>query len=109
METDELEVSGITKMFRHRSVLSDVYMKCRTTEVTGILGRNGSGKSTLLQIIFGTVPADEKRVLINGKMISKPYVGGNSLAYLPQNGFLPNYIRVKNIVKIFIADKARRQ
>lgn len=109
METDELEVSGITKMFRHRSVLSDVYMKCRTSEVTGILGRNGSGKSTLLQIIFGTVPADEKRVLINGKMISKPDVGGKSLAYLPQNGFLPNYIRVKNIVKIFIADKARRQ
>jgi ABC-type multidrug transport system ATPase subunit len=33
--------------------LSDVYLKCETNDIIGLLGRNGSGKSTLLKIIFG--------------------------------------------------------
>jgi len=57
---NELEVGGIIKKIKHRTILSDVYFTCRTGEVIGILGRNGSGKSILLQIIFGTIQADDK-------------------------------------------------
>jgi ABC-type cobalamin/Fe3+-siderophores transport system ATPase subunit len=32
-----------------QSILSDVYLKCETNDIIGLLGRNGSGKSTLLK------------------------------------------------------------
>jgi ABC-type siderophore export system fused ATPase/permease subunit len=43
-----------------QSILSDVYLKCETNDIIGLLGRNGSGKSTLLKIIFGIENADFK-------------------------------------------------
>jgi ABC-type multidrug transport system ATPase subunit len=50
------------KSFDHKSILSDVYLKCETNDIIGLLGRNGSGKSTLLKIIFGIETADFKFV-----------------------------------------------
>jgi ABC-type multidrug transport system ATPase subunit len=44
-----IEVDSVQKSFDHKSILSDVYLKCETTDIIGLLGRNGSGKSTLLK------------------------------------------------------------
>jgi ABC-type Mn2+/Zn2+ transport system ATPase subunit len=48
-----LEVDSVHKRYDIQSILSDVYLKCETNDIIGLLGRNGSGKSTLLKIIFG--------------------------------------------------------
>ena len=58
MTTSILEVDSVQKQYDGKIILSDVYLKCETGTVLGILGRNGSGKSTLLKIIFGIEPAD---------------------------------------------------
>ena len=55
-----LEIDSIQKKFDLKSILSDVYLKCETGDILGLLGRNGSGKSTLMQIIFGVLKADFK-------------------------------------------------
>ena len=66
-----LEVDSVQKSFDTKSILSDVYLKCETTDIIGLLGRNGSGKSTLLKIIFGIEKADFKFVRIDGVVKSK--------------------------------------
>ena len=43
-----LEVDSIIKRYNNELVVSDVYVKCETGNIIGLLGRNGSGKSTLL-------------------------------------------------------------
>jgi ABC-type multidrug transport system ATPase subunit len=44
-----LEVDSVQKRYDIQSILSDVYLKCETNDIIGLLGRNGSGKSTLLK------------------------------------------------------------
>ena len=61
-----LEVDSIIKRYNNELVVSDVYVKCETGNIIGLLGRNGSGKSTLLQIIFGIVDAETKFIRIDG-------------------------------------------
>ena len=108
MAKSELEISGIIKQFKTRTLLSDVYIKCRTGEVVGILGRNGSGKSTLLQIIFGTMPTENKTIRINNTTYPHPYLNGKLISYLPQQNFLPKHLGIKKLVDVFIDDKEVR-
>jgi len=55
MTKNILEVDSVQKQYDGKIIVSDVYLKCETTDIIGVLGRNGSGKSTLLKIIFGIV------------------------------------------------------
>lgn len=104
-----LEVDGVLHSFGNRQILTDVYLKCQTGEVIGILGRNGTGKSTLLKIVFGTLLATNKNIRVNGKYCDKPYHTPGLIAYLPQHRFLPRNISLRQIVRIFIANKLHQQ
>jgi ABC-type multidrug transport system ATPase subunit len=104
----ELEVSGIIKQFKTRTLLSDVYIKCKTGEVVGVLGRNGSGKSTLMQIIFGTMPTENKTIRINNTSYRHAYLNSKLISYLPQKNFLPKHLGIKKLIGIFIDDKEVR-
>jgi len=105
MSNHELEVDSVRKYFGQKQILSDVYLKCVTGEVIGLLGRNGSGKSTLLQIIFGTLHTVDKFIRIDNKVYQAPFKKGNLISYLPQKSFLPTGVCIKNIVKIFLDQK----
>jgi ABC-type multidrug transport system ATPase subunit len=107
--THELEADSIIISLGQRQVLSDVYLKCETGDVVGILGRNGSGKSTLLKVIFGTTHTYNKNIRINKKVYSGPAGKGNLIAYLPQHSFLPKNISIKKIAAIFIDDPQARK
>ncbi|GAA4067237.1 ATP-binding cassette domain-containing protein [Flavobacterium cheonanense] len=97
-----LEIDSIQKHFDQKVVLSDVYLKCRTGEIIGLLGRNGSGKSTLLKIIFGILSADNKFVRVNGKVLFKTNDLLNEISYLPQEDFIPNSFSVKKTIQLSI-------
>jgi ABC-type multidrug transport system ATPase subunit len=60
-----LEIDSVIKSYDLNQVLTDIYIKCETGDILGILGRNGSGKSTLLKILFGTLAADSKFIRID--------------------------------------------
>ncbi|ESU24329.1 hypothetical protein FEDK69T_07720 [Flavobacterium enshiense DK69] len=98
-----LEVDSVQKYFEHKLVLSDVYLKCETGDIIGLLGRNGSGKSTLLKILFGIVPADYKFVRIDGKLKQKNSELLQEISYLPQDNFIPKSFSVKKSIRLSIS------
>ncbi len=62
-----LSLRGVTKRFGGRSVLNDVSLEVGAGEYIAIIGDSGIGKSTLLNVIAGLEPADEGKVLFQGK------------------------------------------
>ena len=105
MRIHTLEVDSVQKSFDNKSILSDIYLKCETTDIVGILGRNGSGKSTLLKVIFGIVPADFKFVSIDGFVKNRVSDLFNQMSYLSQENFIPNQLSVKKAISLSIKNE----
>ena len=99
-----LEVDSVQKQHDGKIIISDVYLKCETGDIIGILGRNGSGKSTLLKIIFGIVAADFKFVRIDDVVKKKSSDLLKEISYLPQDNFIPNSFSVIKTIALAIAD-----
>ena len=102
--SDILEADSITKAFGGRAILTDIYLKCETGDILGLLGRNGTGKSTLLKILFGTLRADNKFIRLNGKVCNKLHAIPNAVCYLPQDSFLPKYQKIEKSVRLYLGD-----
>src|SRR5688500_11419033 len=98
-----LEADGIQLQFGERKILSDIYIKCETGSVSGLLGRNGEGKTCLLQIIYGILRV-EKSVRINQVSQPKAFTHPELLLYLPQFHFIPAQKRLNSIFKDFQID-----
>ena len=98
-----LEADGIQLEFNGRKILSDIYLKCETGAITGLLGRNGQGKSCLMQIIFGSLNC-EKSIRIDN--LSQKKVSGfpKTLLYLPQFNFIPKSLTLQRIFLDFELD-----
>ncbi|MGE6352660.1 ATP-binding cassette domain-containing protein [Flavobacterium sp. NPDC079362] len=102
MKKHILEVDGIQKKFNDRVILSDVYLKCETAEIIGLLGRNGSGKSTLLKIIFGIESAPNKCIRIDSVSKNNENSLSKEISYLSQEQFIPNHLSVKKAILLSI-------
>lgn len=98
-----LEIDSIQKSHQNKSVLSDVYLKCCTGEIIGLLGSNGSGKSTLLKIIFGIESAEYKFVRVDNAVKKKPEDLFKEISYLSQDAFLPMNFSVKKAIRLSIS------
>lgn len=97
-----LEIDSVLKVYGERQVLTDIYLKCETGDIIGMLGRNGSGKSTLLRILFGTLTADRKFIRIDGKVLTNPYKTKNELCFLPQHDILPKYLKAEKAIELYL-------
>lgn len=102
-----LEIDSVQKSFDNKSILSDVYIKCETNDIIGLLGRNGSGKSTLLKIIFGIESADFKFVRVNGKVKNSTKELFKEISYLSQENFIPNNFTVSKAISLTLDKKER--
>jgi ABC-type lipopolysaccharide export system ATPase subunit len=91
-----LEADSIQFGFEGRRLLSDIYLRCETGKITGLLGRNGQGKSCLMKIIFGILKC-EKSVRIDSLSRHKANSRSNVLHYLPQFNFIPKSLSLKRI------------
>jgi ABC-type multidrug transport system ATPase subunit len=98
-----LEIDSVQKSFDNKNILSDVYLKCETNDVIGLLGRNGSGKSTLLKIIFGIESADFKFVRVDGSVKTKTKDLFDEISYLPQDNCIPNVFTVKKAIELSVS------
>ena len=77
-----LEVTGIEKRYRGRTILKNVSFRANPGECIGIVGGNGCGKTTLLSILAG---------------IRKPDRGSIRIAYVPQeNRLIPELTAFDN-------------
>lgn len=109
MRKDVIEAESIIYRLGHKNILTDVYIKCETGEIIGVLGRNGCGKSSLLKIIFGTLRTENKNIRINKIRVNHLFTKRNMISYLPQNCFLPKTLSLRKIVLKFIPVASRRE
>jgi len=96
-----LEADGIQLDFDLRRILSDVYIKCETGKITGLLGRNGQGKSCLMNIILGTLKSSINSIRFDGNMVRNAGNRPDLLLYLPQFNFIPKSLKVKQVLDDF--------
>jgi len=96
-----LEADGIQLNFGARRILSDVYMKCETGKITGLLGRNGQGKTCLMNIILGSLKSSISSIRFDGEFTLKVNTRPDLLLYLPQFNFIPKELTVKQVLKDF--------
>jgi len=98
-----LEADGIQLEFSGRRILSDIYLKCETGKITGLLGRNGQGKSCLMKIIYGSL-ACEKSIRFDNVAYPEAFKRPDKLLYLPQFNFIPKGLSLQRIFKDFELD-----
>lgn len=99
-----LEVDGVILEFGTKRILQDVYLKCETGEITGLLGRNGTGKSSLFKILFGALTANSQSVRINKNTLINSNRSPKDIRYLPQHHFSPDFLSLKRLCKDFEVD-----
>ncbi|WP_299889690.1 ATP-binding cassette domain-containing protein [uncultured Lacinutrix sp.] len=105
----ELYVDSIEKAYDNKKILTDVFLSCKRGEVKGLIGRNGSGKSTLLKVIFGVESAEYKFVKVGNKLVKTVGDTNGLISYLPQQHFLPNGVKIKTIIKLFLVKQYSRK
>jgi len=65
-----LQIEGLSKSFRERTVLSGLAMTVGGGEYVAVVGESGSGKSTLLNLIAGLDRPDAGSIVIDGADIA---------------------------------------
>lgn len=81
----QVEVSGIKKAYRKKTVLRGASFSAQTGSCVGIVGSNGSGKSTLLSILAGVRRADSGSFFCDGvDLLRRPALLPKMLGYVPQ-------------------------
>ncbi|HEV2478974.1 MAG TPA: ATP-binding cassette domain-containing protein [Puia sp.] len=99
-----LEFDSIRLSFGGRVILCDIYMKCETGKITGVLGRNGQGKSCLFNIVYGELEPDEKSVRFDKVSVAKAYKRPDLLRFLPQFDFIPKSFTISRVFDDFGLD-----
>lgn len=69
-EPPGLELAGLGKQYRDRTVLSGVSLTVGRGELVAVLGSSGAGKTTILRCIAGHLEPDEGEVRIGGASMS---------------------------------------
>lgn len=92
-----LEVDSIQLEFWGKRILSDIYFKCETGSITGVLGKNGQGKTCLMNIVYGNLTSSDKSVRFDNVSISNAFKRTDLLTYLPQKNFIPGFLSLKRI------------
>ncbi len=98
---NKLEIDSVQLQFNSKTILSDVYLKCETGKITGLIGRNGTGKTSLIKIIYGTLIPNHKSIRLNEQNIQTPYKKEELISYLPQSNYIPKQLRLKRIFSDF--------
>ena len=94
-----ISVDHVTKKFKDATVLRDVNVEFKKSEIHGLIGRNGSGKTMLMKCICGLVPLTSGSIMINQKQIGKDIqIPDNIGAIIETPGFLPSYSGFQNLL-----------
>ncbi len=82
-----IEVSGLTKSFGDKHVLTGVDLSVAEGESLVLIGTSGSGKTLLLKCILGLIQIDKGRVLVGGEDTAM-YRGDRRDAFIARTGML---------------------
>lgn len=93
----KLEVDSIRLEFGQRRILTDIYLKCETGSISGLLGRNGQGKTCLMNIVYGSMLVSSKSVRFDDLPVYEAFKRADLLTYLPQFNFIPGGLTLTRI------------
>ena len=106
---NQFQISDVNHHFDGKSILSAVSLEINTGDIIGLFGRNGTGKSTLLKIVFGVLKANHVSLYFNQQPIDpKKVIEKKLMGYLPQNSFLPQSKKVRDVIPLFF-DESEKQ
>lgn len=85
-----IRLENITKYYNPGTVnemclFQDFNLRINNQEFISVIGSNGSGKTSLLNIICGSIPLDQGRIILNEQDITN----------------IPEYKRLKNIGRVY--------
>jgi len=66
-----LRAEHLMKRYGNRQVLQDVSVQVEPGEVVGLLGPNGAGKTTCFYLIVGLIHADQGRILLDERDLTR--------------------------------------
>jgi len=103
-----IKISGMTKKFGRKVILSDINLTISRGDSIAFIGRNGCGKSTLLKISAGLMPFEEGEVTHNGKL-KFGYVPERFPAMnLPAQDYISHIGRIAGLQKEEIDERSKQ-
>lgn len=115
LDNSGLSVCSITKKFAKKTVLNDVSIDVRPSEVVGLLGRDGAGKTVTFHSILGLLRVNSGRIFLDGEDITGLSLDRRALrglGYLPQESSIFRGLTVEQnimtVLELFEADPVVR-
>lgn len=90
----------LTKKYGSKTALDHLNLELDSGKIVGLLGPNGSGKTTLIKLACRLLQPTSGEILINGQKPGK--ASKASIAYLPDRDFLPDYMRVSQLIQYYV-------
>ncbi|MFZ9346249.1 MAG: LPS export ABC transporter ATP-binding protein [Burkholderiaceae bacterium] len=100
-----LDIHGLRKAYKGRTVVHDVSMHIQSGEVVGLLGPNGAGKTTSFYMIVGLVRCDAGEILMDGKNLASMPIHERAhmgLSYLPQEASVFRKLSVADNIRAIL-------
>lgn len=97
-----LDIVNICKQFNKKTVLNQVSLALRDTEVFGLIGLNGIGKTTLIKIILDLIVSDSGEVSIYGAS-SLHESSRAKLVYLPEKFQPSRYLKGREYLSLAVS------
>ena len=111
-----LTVVDVQKSYRKRKVVKGVSLAVGRGESVGLLGPNGAGKTTVFYMITGLVPADEGRITIDGRDVTRLPMYRRArlgIGYLPHEASIFRGLTVEQnimaVLELVERDKRKRK
>jgi len=102
MMSPAIEMIGVSKRFKSKSVLAKLDWSVPTGHVVGLVGRNGAGKSTLLQCALGLFTPDVGAVSILGEdPAALSDASRAQIGYVPQDSDLFEWLTATQVLAYF--------
>ncbi len=98
-------VTGLSKSFGRRQVVSGVNLRVDSGEVVGLLGANGAGKSTTFRMVVGLLKADAGTITFRDHDITRLPMDARArlgMGYLAQEATVFQQLSVADNVRIVL-------
>lgn len=82
-----------------KKILQSVDFRADEGQLIGVLGPSGSGKSTLLLALSGFRPANQGKVILDGKDLYESFEDVKTdIAFVPQDDIVPTALKVERVL-----------
>jgi ABC-2 type transport system ATP-binding protein len=97
-----LRVSGATKRYGGKTVVSGLSLTVEPGIVAGLVGPNGCGKTTTLGMIAGLITLDEGRISVSGyDTVVSPLDARRSLGFVPDTPSGFEHLSVREYLELY--------